>query len=240
MSEVHNTTEHQEPDALLQTSSVAAVSIRTALVLLTFTLLFTALMAGTYLLTREPIAASEQAAKLETIGAVLPRDQYDNDLLADTLILPPTAEIGQTQPSTVYRARRKGVPVAAILEVAAADGYSGRIDLIVAVAPDGAILAARVTRHKETPGLGDYIDIAKDKNKQQPWITQFNGLGNAEVSAAEWKVRKDGGRFDQRAGATISARAVTNALGRTTRYAAAHTESLFAVPPQQVLQGDRK
>lgn len=211
-----------------RTFSVTAVSVRTALVLLVFTLAFTALMAGTYVLTKDPITASEQAAKMELIGAVLPHDQYDNDLLRDSLQLPAMPALGQDVGTTAYRARRNGAPVAIVLEIAAPDGYSGRIDLIAAIAPNGDILATRVTRHKETPGLGDYIDIAKDKNKQQPWITQFNGLGSSSVSEAEWRVKKDGGRFDQRAGATISARAVTLALGRASHHVATHASELFA------------
>lgn len=220
-----------EDSPLPKTGSVTAISIRTALVMLLFTLLFTALMAGTYTLTKAPIAASQKAAKQDTINSVLPHAQYDNNLLDDTLTLPATPALGQNEPSTVYRARRSGAPVALILEVAAPDGYSGRIDLIVALNPDGSILAARVTRHKETPGLGDYIDIAKDKNKTHPWISQFDGLGAADMSENEWKVKKDGGRFDQRAGATISARAVTAALGRASRYVAAHQAELFAHTP---------
>lgn len=208
--------------------SITTVSMRTAFVLLLFTLAFTALMAGTYALTKEPIAASEQVAKLALVGTVLPREQYDNELLKDTLMLPATAELGQDRSSLVYRARRGGMPVAVIVNVAAADGYSGRIDLIAAVAPNGDILAARVTHHKETPGLGDYIDPAKDKNKDHPWITQFDGKGPDTVGEQNWKVKKDGGRFEQRAGATISARAVTHALGRASRYVAAHQAELFA------------
>ncbi len=69
----------------------------------------------------------------------------------------------------------------------------------------------RVTQHKETPGLGDYVEVKKDKNKARPWITQFTGLSLAQVSDREWKVKKDGGRIDYYAGATVTPRAVTKA-----------------------------
>lgn len=213
--------------AIPEIRSAPMVSMRTALVLLVFTLAFTALMAGTYTLTKAPIAASAEAAKREVLAGVLPADAYDNDLLQDSQVLPAEAAFGQSAPFTVYRARKQGVPVALIAEIAAPDGYSGRIELIAAFAPNGDVLAARVTRHKETPGLGDYIDLAKDKQKDHPWITQFNGQGPAQVDEAQWRVKKDGGRFDQRAGATISARAVTNALGRAARHVALHANELL-------------
>lgn len=230
MSEKIDTPENIEaaPVADEAVLSSAAISVRTAVIMLLFTTAFTALMAGTYIATKTPIAASQQTEKLRVIGEVLPSDLYDNDLLQDTLELPPTPELGLNRPSTVYRARRGGQPVAMVVEAAAPDGYSGHIGLIVATRPDGEILAVRVTDHKETPGLGDYIDIKKDKNKTTPWITQFDRQGPAAVGEDQWKVKKDGGKFDQRAGATISARAVTNAVGRAVRYIAAHQDELLA------------
>jgi electron transport complex protein RnfG len=117
-----------------------------------------------------------------------------------------------------------------VLEAAARDGYSGRIGLILAVGADGRLLAVRVTAHKETPGLGDYIDPKKDRNKARPWITQFSNLGFDSVPRDKWRVKKDGGRFDQMSGATISARAVTNASGRALAWAAENRDKLFALP----------
>jgi hypothetical protein len=87
-----------------------------------------------------------------------------------------------------------------------------------------------VTSHKETPGLGDYIDPKKDRNKARPWITQFNGLGFDGVPREKWRVKKDGGHFDQMSGATISARAVTNASGRALAWATENRDKLFALP----------
>jgi electron transport complex protein RnfG len=94
----------------------------------------------------------------------------------------------------------------------------------------GRLISMRVTSHKETPGLGDYIDPKKDRNKARPWITQFNGLGFDTVTRDKWRVKKDGGRFDQMAGATISARAVTNAGGRALAWTLENRDRLFALP----------
>ncbi len=211
-------------------SSVLRISLRTAAIMLAFTLVFTALMAGTYKATEPLVAASLLAEKLRLIGEVLPPGQYDNDLMADAIILPPQRSLGLDDETRIWRARKQGAPTALVFEAAAPDGYSGRIGLIVAVAADGKLIAVRVTAHKETPGLGDYIDPKKDKNKARPWITQFSNLGFDTVPVKKWRVKKDGGRFDQMSGATISARAVTNASGRALAWAVEHRDKLFALP----------
>lgn len=204
------------------------ISVSTAAVLLVFTLAFTALMAATYKMTKPAIDASVLQARLDLIGAVLPPAAYDNELLRDAIDLPPTAELGTTAPSRVYRARKNGAPAALVIEAAAPDGYSGRIDLLIAVRASGELAAVRVTGHRETPGLGDYIDPKKDKNKTQPWIGQFDDTGFDKIRREDWRVKKDGGRFEARAGATISARAVTNAVGRALQFALDHRERLYA------------
>ena len=99
-----------------------------------------------------------------------------------------------------------------------------------AVAAVNRLSGVRVIAHKETPGLGDYIDPKKDRRKDGPWIGQFSGATWTGVNTAEWTVRKDGGSFDYRAGATISARAVTRAVGRITAFATGRLDALFAAP----------
>jgi electron transport complex protein RnfG len=210
--------------------SIFSISARTATVLLLFTLVFTALMAATYFATKPTIEQSARAEKMKLIGEVLPHDTYDNDLLADGVTLPPVVTLGLDDDSSIYRARRGGQPVALVLEAAAPDGYSGHIGLLLAVGMDGRLLAMRVTQHKETPGLGDYIDPRKDKNKTTPWIGQFDHKGFDDVKPEQWKVKKDGGAFDAHVGATISARAVTNASGRALAWTLEHRNKLFELP----------
>jgi electron transport complex protein RnfG len=211
-------------------SSVFRISMRTAGIMLAFTLVFTALMAGTFRATAPLVAASALVEKLRLIGEVLPQGMYDNDLMADAIILPAQKALGLDDETRIWRARKDGAPVALVLEAAAPNGYSGRIGLIVAVGADGKLIAARVTTHKETPGLGDYIDPKKDRNKARPWITQFSNLGFDSVPRGKWRVKKDGGHFDQMSGATISARAVTNASGRALAWAVERRDALFALP----------
>lgn len=217
-------------DVTRRESSVLRISLRTAGIMLAFTLVFTAMMAGTYRATAPLVAASALAEKLRLIGEVLPQAAYDNNLLADAVTLPPSQTLGLDEDTRLWRARKDGAPTALVFEAAAPNGYSGRIGLILAVDVDGKLIAVRVTAHKETPGLGDYIDPKKDRNKARPWITQFSQLGFDSVPSEKWRVKKDGGRFDQMSGATISARAVTNASGRALAWAIRNKDKLFALP----------
>lgn len=210
------------------------IALRTAAILLAFTLVFTTLMASAYYLTAPRVAASAQAEKLRLLGVVLAPTFHDNDLLNDAIILPPTSALGTSEETRLYRARKNGQPAALVFETIAPDGYSGKIGLLLAVSANGQLLAVRVIQHKETPGLGDYIDPKKDRNKVRPWITQFSGISFNSVPPEQWRVKKDGGHFDQMAGATISARAVTNASGRALAWVNTHREKLFALPANNV------
>ena len=208
--------------------SATRTALRTGAIMVVFTLVFTALMAATHRVTQPAIEASAQDAQRRLIDEVLPPGSYDNDLLADVVHFGPAPQIGMDEGGRVWRARKGGEPVALIAEGAATDGYSGRIALLVAVNTNGLLSGVRVTQHKETPGLGDYVEVKKDKNKARPWITQFTGLSLAQVSDREWKVKKDGGRFDYYAGATVTPRAVTKAVLKAVQWADAHRERLFA------------
>ncbi|TVT78049.1 MAG: electron transport complex subunit RsxG [Denitromonas halophila] len=207
--------------------TAARTSIRTALILTLFASLFTAAMALTYRYTKPDIDAAVAEVKRKLIAEVLAPERYDNALLDDVVTVLAPAELGVDEGSLIYRARKNGEPVALIVETRAPDGYGGSIDLVVAVGADGRLTGVRATAHKETPGLGDYIDPRKDQNKDTPWIGQFVGKGLDGADARDWKVRKDGGEFDARAGATISARAVVAATARALAYADANQHRLF-------------
>lgn len=214
-------------DPAAKQPSVLGLSTSSAVVMLAFTLVFTGLMAGTYEATRSTIAQSAADEQLRLINEVLPPSSYDNKLLEDTLKLGPTPELGLGTGGHVWRARKDGKPVALVLEAVAPDGYAGAIRLVIAVRADGTVGGVRVTEYRETPGLGDYIDPKKDKNKTSPWIDQFIGKGLAGIPFDRFKVKKDGGEFAYRAGATISPRAVTNAVARALQYVQAHREELY-------------
>lgn len=210
--------------------SAPGMALRTAAILFVFVFVFTGLLSAAYQWTKPAIEASAAEEKMKLIDEVLPRGEYDNALLRDAVALPPVPELGLADPSTAYIARRAGQPVAAVFEAIAPDGYAGKVRLIVAVRADGRVAGVRVTQHKETPGLGDYVEVKKDRNKERPWITQFAGLSPAEVPAKEWRVRKDGGRIDYYAGATVTPRAVSKAVLKAAQWFAAHRDELFAAP----------
>ena len=195
-------------------------------------LLAALLLAGVHALTREPIAQAERRVALEALGLVLPADRYDNDLLADTVQVQAPAWLGQAV-SEVRRARRAGLPSALVLEATAPDGYAGPITLLVAVAADGRVLGVRVTAHRETPGLGDRIE-----SRRGDWIHGFRGRALGDPAAARWAVRRDGGDFDQFAGATVTPRAVVAAVRRTLEFVRRHGDALAAAPAGATLRFD--
>ncbi|MBS1227392.1 MAG: electron transport complex, RnfABCDGE type, subunit [Proteobacteria bacterium] len=208
--------------------SAMKMAVRTAVILFLFVVAFTGLLSAAYLWTLPTIEAAAAGEKMKLIDEVLPRVGYDNDLLKDTVQLQPAAALGQNETSIAYRARKNGEPAALVLEAVAPDGYAGKIRLLIAFAADGAVLGVRVTQHKETPGLGDYVEPQKDKNKEHPWITQFDGLNPGRIDAREWKVKKDGGRFDSVAGATVTPRAVIKAVRKAALYVEENRQQLFA------------
>ncbi|WP_298621573.1 RnfABCDGE type electron transport complex subunit G [uncultured Zoogloea sp.] len=202
------------------------LSARTGTIMVAFTVVFTALMAFTYGATKVQIDAAAADEKMKLISEVLPASSFDNVLLDDFVALGPTPALGLDEGGRIYRARKAGAPAGLLLETVAPDGYSGRIDLIVAVRADGSVSGVRAVTHRETPGLGDYIDPKKDKNKASPWIAQFADIKVADLPNC--KVKKDGGQIAYHTGATISARAVTNAVARAARFAADNQDRLFA------------
>jgi electron transport complex protein RnfG len=195
---------------------------KTALTLIAFAIVFTALLAYIFQITKVPIEKSEAAARLALFRQIVPATMHDNDILKDTLTIAPNELLGNTQSSIANRARIGNAPAAIILEAIAHDGYSGDIKLLIAIKYTGEISGVRVLTHKETPGLGDYIDIAKDD-----WIKLFDNESLTQTSDKAWTVKKDGGKFDYMAGATITPRAVVKAVHKTLQYFEANKDALF-------------
>lgn len=166
-----------------------------------------ALLLGTEALTREPIALAERQTLIATFNQVLPEGAYNNDPLTDQKQVLAPELLGTTAPVTLYRARLDGQPAGVIFEAIAPDGYSGNIHLLIGVLPDGRLGGVRTIKHRETPGLGDKIELSKSE-----WISQFSGHSLREDNVNNWAVKKDGGMFDQFTGATITPRAVVKAI----------------------------
>jgi electron transport complex protein RnfG len=152
-----------------------------------------------------------------SLEEVVPAALHDNDLLADTVTVPSAgAAIGAEQ-TVVYLAKKQGAVTAVSFKFVAPDGYAGPIHLVMGIASGGEILGVRVISHTETPGLGDKIEIAKSK-----WVLNFDGKSLDNLTFEEWAVKKDGGVFDQFAGATITPRKVVQAIRRGLEFFRAH------------------
>jgi electron transport complex protein RnfG len=179
-------------------------------------------------ITRERIERNEQAWITQRLDALVPPDRYDNDPLSDRISVVAPDLLGSSYPVIIYRARRNGVPVAAILRPVAPDGYRGPIGLLVAIAYDGTLIGVQVIEHQETPGLGDAFE-----RRQPQWLDGFRGRSLTSPAQNRWTVRKDGGEFDQFTGATITPRAIVKQVRRTLEYYAANKERVFASDERQ-------
>ena len=199
-------------------------AVISALVLSVFAVIGSTLVSVAYEGTAERIAQNERDALLRQLAAILPQDRYDNDLLNDTTVIHAPAYLGNN-PTRVYRARKNDENVAAVFSPVTAPGYAGDIVLIIGVYADGTVAGVRVITHKETPGLGDKIEV-----KRTPWIRGFSGKSIGNPSLDHWKVKRDGGDFDQFTGATITPRTVVAAVRRTLQYYINHREQIFAPP----------
>ena len=204
-------------------------TMRHAAILGAFCLGFGIVLAMTERLAAEDIATRATEDRLSSLTQVLPAAIYDNNPLENTLVV----KDAESKDVTVFQATKAGKVTGVAYEIRGT-GYAGEIRLMMGVDADGRILGVRVLAHKETPGLGNYIEPKKDKNKERPWITQFNGLKPAATEEREWKVKKDGGRFDSMAGATVTPRAVIKSVRKAAMYVAENRERLFAFGQSEV------
>lgn len=159
---------------------------------------------------------------IHSLAEVVPDSLHDNDLLQDTITVP-SADYNLGHPETVmYLAKQAGTVTAVCFKLTAPDGYSGAINMIMGVDREGNILGVRVLSHKETPGLGDKIEVAKSD-----WILNFAQKSLAKLRPEQWAVKKDGGEFDQFAGATITPRKTVQAIHRGLQLFKAHQDQLI-------------
>jgi len=172
-------------------------------------------------LTHEQIEINKRQALLDKLYQLIDKKQFDNDILEDKIEVSSDL-LSSKQSVVIYRAFLKEKPSVAIIQSIAPDGYSGSIFLLVGIKTDGSLLGVRVTAHKETPGLGDDIDANKSD-----WILSFNNTSLSNPKLENWKVKKDGGQFDQFTGATISPRAIVKAVKKTLIYYQQNKAELF-------------
>jgi electron transport complex protein RnfG len=178
-----------------------------------FAVVATTIVASTFEVTKETIDENERQQLLRGLNELVPSRVYDNDIFNDYIevVVPKLERKGKTV--KVYRARRNGRPIAVIMQVVAPNGYGGPIKMLVAIRYDGTLAGVRVISHRETPGLGDAIEL-----NRSDWILVFHGKSLDNPGEMRWRVAKDGGVFDQFTGATITPRAVVNTVHNTLVY----------------------
>lgn len=204
--------------------------LRSAASLATVAIIGTALLTGVNELTAERIAEQERRVVLEQLSQIIKPERYDNRLQEDRIVIEDESYFPHGQSVTVYRARQGDKPAALVMKLAAVNGYNGTIRLLVGVNADGSLSGVRVASHKETPGLGDAIEI-----ERSDWVLGFNERSLQDPSAAGWAVKRDGGKFDQFTGATITPRAVVEAVRMALEYFQKNQAFLFESPAQDGL-----
>jgi electron transport complex protein RnfG len=195
--------------------------ILAGLILTLFATAGSGLVAFTHQQTKDRIAANERESILRQLTALVPADSIDNDMLEDTITVSDTDLLGSDN-TLVYLGRNKQQPVAAVFTPMVPDGYSGPIKLLVAVREDGSLGGVRVVSHKETPGLGDKVE-----ERKSDWVLGFSGKSLTNPPLERWKVKRDGGDFDQFTGATITPRSIVNAVKNTLIYYRNHAQELY-------------
>ncbi|GGC00898.1 electron transport complex subunit G [Marinobacterium zhoushanense] len=192
-----------------------------------FAIVTAGVIAATQVATKERIEANIAEAEAKALYEILPRS-LDDRLHEHRLDIEPTPELGLEQTHHAWQAIVDNEVHGIILQVTAPDGYSGDIHLLVGINRDESLAGIRVTSHKETPGLGDKIEPSKSN-----WLDGFIGQTMDGANDSSWAVKKDGGRFDQFTGATITPRAVVNAAGRAIHYFRAHKAQLLTPVAKQ-------
>jgi electron transport complex protein RnfG len=172
--------------------------------------------------SRDRIAENDRRYLLRSLTQVVQPDDYDNDLAASQIQIASPELSGNAEKTDVYVGTLQGQPSVFIFNVTAPDGYNGPIQLLVGITRGGTITGVRAVSHRETPGLGDAIEVSRSN-----WILSFTGRGLDDPPPAGWAVRSDGGQFDQLTGATITPRAVVNALRNTLNYFQREREQLI-------------
>jgi electron transport complex protein RnfG len=212
----------EAPTSLISSIRTGAISLGV------FAIVTAAAISLTYVAGSESIAANKAAAKARALGEVMPPHLYDQSLLSAPQTLVYYGQLNVNSQAVGYAAVKAGITQALVLPVIAKDGYSGNISLLVGIDKHGSIQGVRAIEHKETPGLGDKVE-----RKKSPWIESFNGRSLANTPADDWAVTKDGGVFDGFTGATITPRAVVNAVHQGLLYHQRHRSALYSVAQEQ-------
>ena len=146
--------------------------------------------------TAEPIRQAMRKEQMDALMKVLPACANEPD--TDTVTV--TAD---QKPWTFYIARNEAGEFAGCAFVTTTTrGYAGEIGLMVGIDRDDHLRAIEILLQSETPGLG--ARITEDAFKKQ--------FAGRNLLTTRWAVKKDQGDIDEITAATISSRAVVNAI----------------------------
>ncbi len=227
MSNPSNNHKNENQNASLNNHSQGFISrhiamYKNALILAVFAFVSTGLIGITHLLTKDKIAEEVEILLIKQLSEIVPASHYSNDVFDDCIFVQDKIFLGSDQDVKLFRMRNAKKPYAVLLTAIAPDGYSGKIELAIAISYDGDLKGVNILTHQETPGLGDKIE----RNKSD-WLNQFDGLSLIKFTEKQWKVKKDGGEFDALTGATITPRAVVKAVYNSMLFYKNNRSSLF-------------
>ena len=192
-------------------------------VLAVFAAITSVAIGWTYLTTKDQIDLEVRRAEARQLLEIFPPETHDNDIVDDGFeLVADTPLLGIREARQGYRVRQNNRVIGVILPATARDGYSGDIRALVGIRNDGSVAGVRVVAHRETPGLGDKVDLRKSD-----WILGFDNRSLSQPDVSGWNVEKNGGVFDQFTGATVTPRAVILATRRALEYARLNAETLF-------------
>ncbi|MXP67413.1 electron transport complex subunit RsxG [Pantoea sp. Aalb] len=186
---------------------------KNTLILCIFAIITSSITAIIYYITKPIINQQNTLEQKKIFDEIIPNNLYDNNLIQECYLLKNRSVFGNDIPHRFYLARKDNIPIAAVIESSTPDGYSGTIHMLISTDFQGQVFGVRVIEHHETPGLGDKIQLSISN-----WINNFKNKIVHGINDNDFAIKKDGGKFDQFTGATITPRAVVNAIKRTALF----------------------
>ena len=183
----------------------------------------TSLVAFTWQQTEDRIEANKKAWLERSLQPALAGLFFDSPVTESMIIIPAPHDLPGSEDAIIYRVFAGETPVAALFVVSARDGYAGPIRFLVGISMDGTVTGVRVLEHRETPGMGDRIEMTKSD-----WVLQFDGRSLQDPELGQWAIKDDGGEFDQLTGASVTPRAIIKAIKQTLQYFDGNRDAIFS------------
>ncbi len=185
------------------------------------------LVTVTWQITEKRIATNKTAWLERSLEPALTGLFFDSGVTESMITIEPPHELPGNEVAVIYRIYADKEAVAALFVVSARDGYAGPIRLLIGITMDGQVTGVRVLEHRETPGLGDRVEMSKSD-----WVLQFDERSLRDPNPKGWAIREDGGEFDQLSGASVTPRAIVKAIKSTLQYFDANQGAIFATPAE--------